>query len=525
MSANGPVAGAATSAEDELVAAALLGVGRRPYDATHLASVAGLGLARPEARILAAAAVLGAGRRVGRRADRFEGAIDEAPPEDLAAAPEAAVQLLELLVGGQVPLSGVMGGGGEGDLVGHWLTACAAAGRRLPPPLLLPILDAATRRTVLRPPTLRALGRRGAWLAAMNPTWAWAATDADADTDGQHGDDVEARWATAPRPVRLALLASLRAQAPDQARTLLATTWPRETAADRAALVEALRTGLSDDDEPFLEAALDDRAAAVRTAAAGLLDSLPRSRRGARMAVRLAPLVHLDRRRLRDDHLDVDLPGGPDAAARRDGLAAGAKGVVRLEQLVGATPLTWWEQEFDQSPAEALRLAGASTVANALNRGFLAALRAQHDPRWAAAHVAEHGNPMALAVLDAPTAARLALPLLQARATPGPGGLGSGVGVNRAALQHLLGAVAGPWNDLFATAVIDVLRRIAGVDPTVVVPLGPVLAARLPPSTAAHVEGWAAAITTLGPAGDTVRSIHHTLTLRRAIDEAFHDQP
>ena len=393
----------------------------------------------------------------------------------------------------------------------------------------MPVLDAASRRAGLRSAALIALGRRGTWLAALNPTWAWAATTvavgAGGDAGTEDGADLEARWATAPPPTGSTMLATVRRQDADRARHLLATTWSKETAADRAALIEVLRTGLGDGDEPFLEAALDDRTAAVRAAAAGVLDGLPRSRRARRMAARLAPLVHRERRRLRSDHLEVDLPDGPDANGRRDGLGTGAKPTTRLEQLVGATPLPWWETELGLSPADVLRLAATSTVADTLGRGFLAALRAQHDGRWAAAHVAQHGNPMALAVLDAPTAARLALPLVRARAAPGPGGLGAGVGVNRAALQHLLGAVAGPWDDQFAEAVIDVLRRIAGVDPTVVVPLGPLLAARLPASAAAQVERWATAATGPGPAGDTVRSIHHALTLRQAIDEAFHDQP
>ena len=61
----------------------------------------------------------------------------------------------------------------------------------------------------------------------------------------------------------------------------------------RASLVTALHVGLSEADEPFLEACLDDRATGVRTAARHLLAELPLSHRADRMAerVRMALVV------------------------------------------------------------------------------------------------------------------------------------------------------------------------------------------------------------------------------------------
>ena len=55
------------------------------------------------------------------------------------------------------------------------------------------------------------------------------------------------------------------------------STFKDETWEDREAFVQRFAAGLSDADEPFLEAVLDDSRKAVRVAAAELLRRLPRS--------------------------------------------------------------------------------------------------------------------------------------------------------------------------------------------------------------------------------------------------------
>jgi hypothetical protein len=160
---------AAGAARDELAAAAVVGVERRPYGAHHLPVVADLGLARPEERVLAAAAVLSGYERAGRRPGRLARRPHGAPPEVLPPAPPEATELLDLLLGGQVGLAG-----GEGELLAHWLATCAAAGRRVPPRQLVAVLDAAARRPALRAAATVAAGERGRWLAGHNTRWAWA---------------------------------------------------------------------------------------------------------------------------------------------------------------------------------------------------------------------------------------------------------------------------------------------------------------------------------------------------------------
>lgn len=129
---------------------------------------------------------------------------------------------------------------------------------------------------------------------------------------------------------------------------MLQSTWKQEAASDRAKFLEVLALNLSLEDEPFLEAALDDRSQPVKRAAAKLLNKLPASRRGQRMAERVRSLVQIQRQGT-GYTITVELPPTCDAAMQRDGIevkAPGSKGdrAWWLEQLLIAAPLETWEK-------------------------------------------------------------------------------------------------------------------------------------------------------------------------------------
>jgi len=136
-------------------------------------------------------------------------------------------------------------------------------------------------------------------------------------------------WETGSRPARLLLLAELRGSAPALARSLLESTWATERADDRAAFLATLARGLSIDDQPLLESALDDRSKEVRRAAAELLTSLPDSRRAQRMLARALPLLAwvpaekprmLGLRQRQPAKLEIVLPDVCDQPMIRDGI-------------------------------------------------------------------------------------------------------------------------------------------------------------------------------------------------------------
>src|SRR5262249_2170575 len=84
-------------------------------------------------------------------------------------------------------------------------------------------------------------------------------------------------WTTFRRAQRRAFVANLRREDPAAGRALVEGVWKTEAAPMRAALLEALATGLGPDDKPFLEHLGTDRAESVKQVAALLLSRMPSS--------------------------------------------------------------------------------------------------------------------------------------------------------------------------------------------------------------------------------------------------------
>jgi Family of unknown function (DUF5691) len=219
-------------------------------------------------------------------------------------------------------------------------------------------------------------------------------------------------------------------------RGLLEPTFADETWEDRAAFVAALATGLSDADEPLLERALDDRRKPVRDAAAHLLAGLPRSRFGARMAERAAPLLRVEGGRVRGKRLVVELPGDPDAAAKRDGVPTGGRRSERLHFLLLATPLVTWDLDM-------VSLDVADDLGEVVHRGWADAAVAQRDAEWARTLWAVRPDPVLLAALPHQEAQQLAAraerPDVVAAAVPGPWGATLTIAVLNALQRHRTG--------------------------------------------------------------------------------------
>jgi hypothetical protein len=442
----------------DLVAAALLGTERQPPPLAPTGSaldsvLSALGPAAPSAQLLGAAGAVALYRRAGRR--HSVAAPPDAPPTDQRppCSPSADARLAAMLAGDHA------------DLLGEWLAAVATAGRRVAPGRLPDLLDLAARRADLRPVVLAAAGPRGAWLAGQNPAWTGLVVG------GDDANDDESLWQSGDRQARLALLTRLRARDPEAARRLLESTWAEEPPDERAAFVGALALGLSMADEPFLEAALDDRRKEVRGAAAALLARLAGSRLVQRMTERALPRLRFSRglRLLGGGvRLDVDPPDEIDRAMARDGVEAKAphgQGLGDrawwLRRLLGAVPPATWGAAWRATPAELIDAAVKSDWAQALLAGWGEAAANHRDADWAEALLATPHAPdetVAGLVGLLPPERREALAERLLRADRGPL---RGDHPAMPVLRHCQHA----WGDALARAVLARLREgIAGRD-------------------------------------------------------------
>ncbi|MCX4586475.1 DUF5691 domain-containing protein [Streptomyces sp. NBC_01481] len=386
-----------TSAWEELVTAALLGTDRRtPPDA-----VLTPGKDAPAA-LLDAAALHTVRRRAGLlpapAADRPEPAPHDARPRLPVAARR---RLAQLLADRSAPSHA---GGRRGtapdltELLPQWLAAANEHGYQAPPSLLPALLDAARARTDLRPHVLTFAGSRGLWLARLNPEWKFALRGASGSAvlpDVTDAEAVQRLWDEGLFAERVALLAAVRVHDAGAALALLTATWGTERAEDRLMFLDSLRTGLSGEDEPFLERALSDRSRNVRATAAELLSALPHSALAVRMAARAASCVGLDRS---GDGagggaatIAVEAPHECDADMQRDGMVPNpptGRGERSwwLGQLVEAAPLSTWPARLGGRTAEEIvALPVAEDWGQELHAAWCRAAVRQRDAEWSRA--------------------------------------------------------------------------------------------------------------------------------------------
>jgi hypothetical protein len=333
----------------ELTQAALLGTGRQAIAIAAGESelsrlLAQLDWNRREEALLAAAALSGLHEATGQLPARDTAPAPEpCAGEELPRLSERAGSLLLRLLGGDFP-----------ELLPECLRRCAGA-RQLPFPEALPaLLTTGLARAELRADILPVLGRRGRWLAAQNPDWAWAI--------GATADD-ETIWHVGGGGARLLFLQRLRRTNPARARELLTSTWKDETPEDRAGFISILETGLTLEDEPFLEAALEDKRKEVRRNAAALLAQTPGSALNQRMTDRVAPLLKFvpgesgKLKKSKSGSVEITLPGECDKAMQRDGveprpLTGFGEKIWWLIQMLEMTPLDFWTTKWNAAPAE-----------------------------------------------------------------------------------------------------------------------------------------------------------------------------
>ncbi|MCX3058352.1 DUF5691 domain-containing protein [Streptomyces beihaiensis] len=438
---------------DDLVTTALLGTERRPS-------------AEADA-LWDEAAVLTVRRRAGLRPGAAAKPPEPADDDPRPPLPAAARRRLAMLLTDR-PGAGTTRRGSTPDLLEllpQWLSTANAHGYAPPPELLPALLDAARGRTDLRPQVLAFAGPRALWLARLNPDWRFALRAAPgagaALPDPEDAERVRRLWEEGLFAERVALLAALRARAPQKARSLLSGTWRTERAEDRLMFLDSLRTGLEDADEPFLEQALSDRSRNVRATAAELLAALPGSALAGRMAERARSCVALDRT---TGAVVVEAPHECDAGMERDGVAAkppAGRGERSwwLGQLVEAAPLGCWSDRLGGgTPEEIVALDVADDWRGELHAAWCRAAVRQRDTGWSRALL---GAPTASGAtgpgaVSSAERAKLLAALPDAERAGWVAEFIAAHGLSEA--FQLLGVCATPWARPLGRAVIDALN-------------------------------------------------------------------
>ncbi len=274
--------------------------------------------------------------------------------------------------------------GEHAEVLPEWLAAAGARNKLALPETLPALLDLGRDKPELRAAVLPVLGQRGRWLAAQNPGWDYVAGDTDD----------ESVWHTGSRAGRLTWWKRLRSQNPGRARELLASGWAKESPEERADFLRAFQIGLSPEDEPFLEMALDDRRKEVRQEAAGLLARLPGSAFIQRMTARVQPLLKFTApqkggllRSARKAQLTVELPAQCDRTMQRDGIELKRQGIGEkawwLMQMIGYLPPSFWNQTWQATPEDILAAAARCEWKNELREAWIQAAIRHRDATWA----------------------------------------------------------------------------------------------------------------------------------------------
>ncbi len=449
-----------------LVKAALLGTALAPGDSSVGAPLDSLVEdARPETperRLLLSAGASAVYRMAGHAAVAGEPPPPAAPEETQAESSSAVAEIFASLFAGE-----------HRELLPEACSLLAAAGRRLPFALLPSALaqsDPALREA-LRP----LLGERGRWLADFSPEWSWVRAPRSGEGERPPGED-ERIWEEGSLDARLEVLKRLRATDPDRAREWLRPVFPKEKADTRVTLLMALGTGLGPSDEPFLEEVLNDRSAAVRAVAAGLLARIPSSALAKRMLARMDALLTWEAPRsgmlarlasalgAGRGKLLVEPPQEIDKSWERDGIAATppqgmGKRAFWLREVLGLVPPEHWTQRFAASPPDLLAAAGATDWTAPLVEGWARAALRFRSPEWAGAlwDLGRQGKgiselrPLLPELLGALPPWEIVARVTALLAAPPPR--------EEAPFLLYLHRLPAPWPPAFANAWLDAVRR------------------------------------------------------------------
>ncbi len=349
----------------------------------------------PAKQLLLAAGGYAIYRQAGQQLPSIASSFTTAPEDEMPPCSPNIARLLDELFSGD-----------KGALVILALSRLARAGQRLPHHLLPQALEYGTQYHAVREGLLPTLDQRGRWLARMNHSWRWIEETAAAlDTTSEIPVNAEEQWQAGQPYERVYILRQVRTADPDKARAWVEATWKTEKADFRLQMLKTFASQLSIEDDPFLDATLDDRSQAVRQEAITLLSRIPNSALQQRMQERANQLLHylppqqtgllqkLARTATKQapiGTLQVTLPENLDRQWKRDLVdSKPPKGIGErawwLERTLACVAPSHWSTQFAATPAELIAAASGHEWGSTLLKGWAQAATIAADIQWASA--------------------------------------------------------------------------------------------------------------------------------------------
>ncbi len=264
-------------------------------------------------------------------------------------------------------------------LIREFIEAMQANKKYIPPELLPPLFEKSLKDEVLWNQVGHNIGERGKWLLSLNPAWNKLRSDYKVD-----------EWALGSRVLRLALLKKTRQTNPKEGLALLQSTWTIDGVKEKAPLLKILTIGLSMDDELFLENCLNFPRKEIRKIARNLLIQLPASQLHQRIQTELAKLVTFVKK---EETIILSLPEANNKALIRDGIDPKRKGpsskveVNMLAQMMEIVAPSFWEEHFNATPIQIIKLFANSDRSLFLVNAIIKAIALHQSKEWIAAMV------------------------------------------------------------------------------------------------------------------------------------------
>jgi hypothetical protein len=152
------------------------------------------------------------------------------------------------------------------QLIELWLRLCVTKHQLAHPEMIPLLLDIGQKKKEFRKFVTGVCGKRGEWLASINPRWSFSSVQEDRKT----------LWETGTFDARKDLLRDLRIDNPEMAMEFLQLTWSSEGANEKTAFLEILKKNLSPSEVIWLEG-LKEKGQKVNSAILDLLKSIPTS--------------------------------------------------------------------------------------------------------------------------------------------------------------------------------------------------------------------------------------------------------